>query len=834
MSDSPNAKVATYAGLFLITLATLMHEILLTRIFSVTIRYHFAFMAVSVGMFGMTVGAILVYLLPRLFDETRTKQQLAVCASLFSASIVVSFLTHLAVPFITRPVTLVSLYSIGFTYVVIAVPLVFSGICVCLALTRFPGRISQLYAADLAGAAIGCFALVYTLKITDGPTAVIVVAAIAAASALCFAIDASSKPLVAWASVLTVALGAFSVGHTFLSQQQHAVLKLMWVKGAIEQPLLYEKWNSFSRVQVADLPELRTKPFGWGLSSKYRSNGYVPPQLGVDIDAGAGTVLTGFHGDMRALEHLKWDVTNVAHYVRKNADVMVIGVGGGRDVLSALAFDQKSVLGVEYNDNILNTTIGKFGDYTGRLDENPKVRFVNDEARSFVARDKSLHDIIQVSLIDTFAATAAGAYVLAENSLYTAEAWSLFLQRLTPTGVLSFSRWYFPDQPGEMYRVAALARSALESVGVTSARGHIAVVRNMKTIGTLEEEVPMFMGVGTLLVSRAPFTPADLAALRDVSRKMDFEVVLAPDDATSESTYVQIVEGADPARFQAEFPLNIAPPTDDNPFFFNMLRLRSILDSSLWDQGYMRINMVAVVTLGALVCVVALLTFLCVLVPLMLTTRKESLRGASPLFLYFGAIGFGFMLVEISQMQRLIVFLGHPVYGLSVVLFALLLSSGAGSFFTQRVAAGRPAVFLVALLIALVAFGFLTPVAIRLFGADTTPVRIAVAIGTLLPVGFFMGMALPLGMKLVSNRSRALAPWLWGINGATSVCASVVSVAIALSFGISAAFWAGLLCYAVAVLSYLWVDARKPAPADSESGAGALSPAKEDAQSVAG
>jgi predicted membrane-bound spermidine synthase len=249
----------------------------------------------------------------------------------------------------------------------------------------------------------------------------------------------------------------------------------------------------------------------------------------------------------------------------------------------------------------------------------------------------------------------------------------------------------------------------------------------------------------------------------------------------------------------------------------------------------MRINMVAVVTLGALVGVVVLLTFLCVIVPLLLTTRRAVLKGASPLFSYFGAIGFGFMLVEISQMQRLIVFLGHPVYGLSVVLFALLLSSGAGSLFTQRALAKRPSVLLGCLLVALASFGFLTPVAIRAFGAETTPVRIAIAIVTLLPIGFFMGMALPLGMKLVSRRSSGLAPWLWGINGATSVCASVVSVAIALSFGISAAFWAGLFCYAIAVLCYMWADAQKSVLEDSESGAGTLAVAsKDEARSMAG
>jgi hypothetical protein len=467
-------------------------------------------------------------------------------------------------------------------------------------------------------------------------------------------------------------------------------------------------------------------------------------------------------------------------------------------VLSALAFDQKSVKGVEINDNILEALTGEFSEFTGNLGQDPRVTFVNDEARSYIERDSVRYDILMISLIDTWAATSAGAFVLAENSLYTVESWRTFLTSLTDRGVLTVSRWYFKDNPGEVYRLAALAAGGLEAAGIENPRQHIMIVRNMQD--TRGKRVPN--GIGTILVSRSPFSDADVERMRGVTQQLNFEMVLSPKDSMDE-TFDRITSGEDLAGFTANFPIDISPPTDDRPFFFNMLRLTDILHRDRWKQGYMSFNMLAVVILGLLLLIMMVLTSACIVVPLILTTRREILRGALPLFLFFTAIGFGFMLVEISQMQRLVVFLGHPVYGLSVVLFAILLSSGIGSFLTQPMQRPGPGLcFLIglALIGTLVAFGYLTPLAITRFASGSTPLRIGVAVGILFPLGLVLGTAFPVGMKLASGHSPQLTPWLWGINGATSVCASVLAMALALHYGISRSFWIGVGCYVVAWL----------------------------------
>jgi len=773
-------KKTTYAGLFMVTLATLMYEILLTRIFSVTMWYHFAFLAISIALFGMTVGAVLVYLFPKTFSEARARLHLALSALAFALTIVLSFLAHLRFPqaAMNSPH---AFSTLALTYTAVAVPFVFSGVSVCLALTKFPQQVGKLYAADLAGAALGCVLLVAVLNWADGPTAVVIVAVLAGLGSFLFALGAGRPKLTIAAAVVCLVLAALAATNLVLAGRHVSLFRLVRVKGAVEPVPLLEKWNSYSRIQIYRDAELQKRPFGWGFSPAYTPRGPVD-QLSLKIDANAFTVLTRFDGALKTLDYLRSDVINVAHYLRPRADVLAIGAGGGRDILSALVFNQKSVLGVEINQAILEAVNKTFGDFTGHLDRNPRVRFINDEARSYITRTRARFDIIQSSLIDTWAATAAGAFALSENSLYTVEAWTTFFEHLNPGGILTFSRWYQDKREVEVYRLATLASTALLRFGAGRPRDHILIIRNGQ--------------VGTILASRDPFSEMDLDTLDDVCQRLQYKIVLSPRFA-GDATLAALASGRDLERFIARSKQNIAAPTDDNPYFFMTMRLGQAFKS----LGRLQTNPVPV--LAYLFLIVTGLTVLGIILPLALTRNKPSFRSAAPLMLFFAGIGFGFMMVEVSQMQRLIIFLGHPTYSLSVVLFVLLLSSSLGSLSTNRIAEPafrKTAVSrLLTLILTLGVFGALTPLAIRAAQGAVTPIRILVAVGILAPIGFLMGMAFPLGMRLASAQSASLMPWLWGVNGSASVWASVAAIIIAMSAGISASFWAGVLCYLMAV-----------------------------------
>lgn len=808
----PRARWGVYVGLLLITLATLTYQMLLTRIFSVTMWYHFSFLAISVTMFGMTVGAILVYLRPAWFEAAAADQRMGLAALVFSVLIVVSFLTHLSIPFIVRP-SLVHIWAVAVQYVVLSLPFVASGVAVTVALTRFPGQIGRLYAVDLIGAGLGCLVVAVALSWIDAPTLVIDVSALASAGAVFALVGTPARGLRRLSLAATLVLVALSVASNVMAIRQTPLIRPVWVKGHLQPTPLYEKWNAFSHVGVWDYTK---EPFGWGLSARCPAEEEAEQKI-LRIDSSAATVMTRLEGDPAELNYLRYDVTNLAHFVRPRGRVLIVGAGGGRDLLSALHFDQREIVGVEINGAILDTVNRRFGDFTGHLNRFPNVRLVHDEARSYIARTKEEFDIIQVSLIDTWAATAAGAFVLTENSLYTVEAWKRMLGRLSDRGLITFSRWHSEAAPGELYRLAALAAESLKRTGVKQPEKHLVVVHRSR------DETETAAGVATLLASRNPLSEADVKAVRKVCQEMDFHLLLAP-GFVSDPLLKRLCSAEDTYQVARSYPIDISPPSDDNPFFFNMLRLRDMFDLKLLDTAGVRANMMAVSVLGVLLITVTALTGLCIVVPLWLTTKREWLAGSLPYFVYFAGIGLGFMLVEITLMQRLNVFLGHPIYGMTVVLFCLLVSCGCGSWLSgilvSDVRRGFSALACLALLLAAVlTAGFAGMPLLSSLDWLPTPGRIAVACAILLPLGLTMGMGFPLGMRAAGLGAANLGAWLFGINGAMSICGSVLAIVLSLSFGIRAAFFLGAGCYVAAWFAFLWVQSTLRGREDSSPAA---------------
>jgi len=799
-SSETRAGTLTYAGVFCVTLVTLMYEILLTRIFSVTMWYHFAFMAISIAMFGMTVGGLVVYLHPAYSRQDQAVRQMGRSSFLFSVWIVIGILTHLFVPFCTGT-SLACLASMVVTFASLSVAFVYSGICVCLALTRFPRQVSRIYAVDLAGAACGCVFLIFVFKVIDGLSAVFFAALLAALASILFSSQSQHEKFHRTALLFSTLLAALLIANTVAAERGSPFVDLIWVKGKSEEAPVYEKWNSFSRLTVFGDPDSPMSPITEGTSPTYPANTAVSA-LHLTIDASAETILTSFAGDFTTVDYLKYDVKEIVYYLRQNSKVLIIGAGGGRDILAALAMGQKSVRAVEINQDILATVNERFGDFTGHLDRNPKVTFVNDEARSYLARSNDKFDVIQASFIDTWAATAAGAFSLTENGLYTVEAWKLFLSRLTPGGVISFSRWFTPGRAQEVYRLTSLAAASLRGMGISNPRRHIILVRNAWG----QAAWAFTGGAATMLISRAPFSDSDIDKIEAVANQMQFTVVLSPRVA-ADTDFADLASGYDYRGARAAARSDISPPTDNRPFFFQMGRIGDMFRPARTTRVLKEVTDAAHV-LGTMLVIITGFTVLCIVLPLRAAGKRLRNQNAWPHMLYFAAIGMGFMLIEVSQMQRLIIFLGHPTYALSVVLFTLLLSSGLGSYTThgivKRSLKKEGMVRLGVLVIVLCAFGIFTQRGLAAFQSAVTPTRILVGVGILSPLGFLMGMAFPLGMKSASRNQPHLMSWLWGINGATSVCASVLAMVISLYAGISAAFWTGVACYAVAWIAFFW------------------------------
>jgi hypothetical protein len=808
---APRVGVGTYAGLFLVTLSTLILEIALTRIFSVTMWYHFAFVAISVALFGLTAGALIVHLFPGRFREADVKHHLWVFSLLFGVAIGVCFVVQLTIPFTPR-LTVGGAASVVATCAVVAIPFVCSGVVVCLALTRFPTRVNRLYAADLVGAGLGCILLVILFSWFDGPSLIILVAAIAAAGALAFAADAGSRRGVTLAGLAVLALGGVAGLNAHLHSEGNPLVRIIWVKEARDPDHDYERWNAFSRLTVEGDPD---DP--------------ATSSMGLTIDSTAGTKLNRYSGDPDESDFLRGEIQNLPHYVRKDADVFVIGVGGGTDVLSALEFDQRSVTGLEINGDIIDIAHKRFGDFTGHLDDDPRVDIVNDEARSYLARTDRRYDLIQISLIDTWAATGAGAYALTENSLYTTEAWDLFLDRLQRGGFLDVTRFYRAESddgeavaPVETYRAVALAAEVLTQRGVRDPRDHLAIFRKPTNLG---------VDLATLLVSRDPISDADIDTLSERAEELGFSTLLTPSASTDTTLEALSAPGGRDDAID-KLAADISPPTDDRPFFFQMADLDTFRQGGIFRDDL--VTRPVLILVGLALVVFGMAAF-CIAFPLHLARRtfgdRRARRRLLPFCAYFAGIGLGFLMIEVAQLQRFSIFLGHPTYGLSVVLFAILVFGGIGSLLTERFLRTDQRWSLVAPLAVLigvvVASGIATPAVIDALDSATTPARIAAAVALLAPLALIMGMPFAVGMRAAAASPGTPTALLWGINGATSVCASVLGLVIALFVGISAAFWSGALAYGLALGSMAAIawrhDASPPVAAEPED---ALVPAR--------
>ena len=766
-------------AIFVLAAATLAYQILITRFFSVMLYYHFAFAAISLAMLGLTRGAMTVYEKPEKYSPECVGVEFARHAARFAISSVGAMIAFLCVPLLVpADAVTIALAVVAFAFVM---PFTESGVCITLLLTRLPYGGGWLYASDLSGAALGCLGVIFVLLLIDPVSATLWIGAFAAGAGWMVARPEGDARARRFSGAVALALAGAAALHTGLAASGRSHLGVFWAKGEAQTGTLFERWNTYSRVRVTG--EGESTPAGWGMA---RTPQGKIEQKRLDIDADAATVITRFDGDLAKLSYLQDDVINGAYLVQKPKAVAVVGVGGGRDVLSALYFGAKSIRGIEINPAIFEVLTDKFADFSGHLDRQPGVALVNAEARSYINHSPERYDLVQISLIDTWAATAAGGLTLTENRLYTVEAWEDFYRALNPGGMLSVSRWYEPsDHRGEFYRLVAIAASALQRKGVPAAE----LARHVIALNV--------GGIVNVISRPDAFTAAEWQSARQRLTAQGFTILLGPDVAFDSVTTTMLSGKADKAFFDS-LPENVAPSTDDNPFFFYTSRLGSLSSGSFAHANSAVSTTLALVMAGLLACVAY------IVLPYLRAARAMPLSTLTPPVAYFSAIGMGFMLIEISQMQRLMVFLGHPVYGLGVVLFTILLFGGIGSV-TVGANPPRPGAVIarvVALLATLVAAGLLTPWLSDFAKSATTGIRIVVSILLLAPPAFCMGMMFPLGLS-IWRRHANLLPFFWSANGITSMLASALGMALSIEFGIAKTYALGVCFYAVCAVMIL-------------------------------
>ncbi len=759
------------------------------RVLSIVQWHHFAYMIISLALLGYGAsGTFIAVFRQRL--EARFEAAFAICALLFSITMVACFVIGQRVPFNALEIIwdLGQFANLSLLYVIFFIPFFVAACCIGLALTCRSQQISRLYFFDLAGAGLGAMLVIGLLFVVYPQSALLVLVALALiASRL---VGTAGLPLrfgqLAW--LLAVAVIGLSGGLSLKPSEYKGLSQAMQV---VDSRVLDQASSPLGLLTVVDSPTvpIRHAP---GLSFSVRQ---IPPeQLAVFTDAGGLSAITRFDGDPDSIAYLA-DVTAALPYqLLSEPDVLLLGAGGGDGVLMALYHDAASVDAVELNPQMSAFVADIYADFAGRIYDDSRVAVHTAEARSFVARSERQYDLIQIGLLDSFAAAGSGVQALNESYLYTVEALREYIDDLKPGGLLAITRW-IKSPPRDNLKLAAIAIQALAQAGADPAQ-QLAVIRSWNTV--------------TLLVRNGEFSRDDIDIVREFASSRSFDTAYFPGIDVADTNRFNLLDrpwlydgihamlGGDADAWFSDYKYYVEPATDDRPYFSHffkwqtlpeVLALRSAGGAGLIEWAYL----IVVATLVQAIVVGALL----ILLPL--STVRRTWSGGLRYGAYFVLLGLAFLFVEIAFIQKFTLFLGHPLYAVAVVLASFLVFAGVGSAYSAR--AARPVSIAVAgIVVIAIVYTQALPLLFTWIIGFTDGLRILLSVLLIAPLAFFMGMPFPLGLRRVAAEAPDFVPWAWGINGFASVISAVLATLLAIHFGFTVVIALALLLYMAAAL----------------------------------
>ena len=768
----------------IVSCASLLLELALTRLFSVVLFYHFAFLAISVALLGLGAGGVFAHIFRARLSRW-TVPELGSRLLLLSSILVLGVLDVVLHSAVSLNLALRNFEKLTLIYLAAAAPFFITGLIFSVVFARETQQVARLYGFDLIGGASACILLVPLLNTVGGPNAVLCSASLMAVAA---ALWSETRAMRSVALAISIAyLAVIAANHN------SRLIDIIYAKGARRTGVEFARWNALSRVEVDQV----------GLS-KY-----------VVIDADASTAIMNVDpalwdhdvpvrstsGNSSASFNWRNDLMNaapaLANVLRPHGDFAIIGPGGGVDVLRAVANGSHNVTGIEINPLIANTIMRhQYAGYAYRLYDRPEVHIHVADGRSYLRSSRDRYDVVQMTLVDTWASTAAGAYALSENNLYTVEAFREYFDHLGPGGMIAITRWEF-RQPREALRVVSQAMEALHELGIPNPEANFIVASD----GPLDQDGRPVI----VLAKKSAFTADEIASVRShLAAHPKLVSLYIPEIDNAQNVFTRLIRSNDARTFAASYQYNVTPVFDSSPFFFFTLKTGRALADLRGTRGGMdwRVNL-GIVILGMVlaISIVAVIAFL--VVPLMFEPRGSSPR-VLPLS-YFIAIGLGYILVEITLIQRFVLFLGHPTYALTVVIFLMLLASGAGSLTARRwmprVQTLRPV--LLAIVVGVVAYMALLPFILKSLVGVPFPLKLLISGALIIPLGFVMGMPFPTGLMLLDQNSSSrdgMCEWAWAMNASASVLGSVLAMVIAIHFGLGVTLICGASAYALATL----------------------------------
>ncbi|HPP86866.1 MAG TPA: hypothetical protein PLM75_03275 [bacterium] len=784
-----------YLIAFLVSFCIIFMQLLLSRIFSVVLWYHFAFMSVSIAMLGISCAGIYIYYRKSKIIESDVKHHLFFAALIAPLYL---FFTYYLI-FNSRiflKINIKDLLYLGFIYFHLMMSFFFLGYCITLLITFYSKNISRLYFFDLIGAAAGCIVFIPTINKLGAENTILFLMIIMAFIPLLISLFATKLKSQIFISllVLIAAVGLFKLNSS--SQHFRELFKIKYVKGHPERELEFSKWNAFSRVGVYGL-----RFIDWGLSPKYKIEKLTYLKT-LDIDACAGMIMVGHSDDTEELEFLKHSITALAYLIKPEGPMAVIGAGAGKDVLAAKLCGVNEIYAVDINPIIYEVVNNYYGKFTNYLYSQPGIKFEIEDGRSFVRRLKNKFKIIQVSMVDTWAAINSGAMALAENTLYTVEAFIDYFNSATDDGIVTFTRFYYRNKPRESLRTLSIALEAFNKLNIKEPYRNIIIIANI--LGENYNTI-------TFLFKKTPFTIDEITRAKQIADENGFVIEYIPSGQKIEPNhFTNLIFSQNRKQIYKNYEFDISPTTDDRPFFFHLLKPTDFL-KAINFTGRHQYNYIAVFVLVVSFIIIFFMTVIFVITPLIIKIHQNyNDFNILNILAYFACLGAGFMVIETSLIQRYILLLGHPIYSLSVILFSMLIFSGIGSFLTSYFKDYMLFEYVIKVFIMIIIVLVIYNLIIDSFfeyiiGLDQ-PHKILIAVFTLMAPSLLLGMPAPLAIRILTlKKAQNIIPWCWAINGAFSVLGSLFAFILAMNLGFKITLYVAIFIYACAMFMSIYL-----------------------------
>lgn len=791
-----------YAAVFLLSLAVLMLQVALNRLFSFMIWYHFAYISISLALLGFGASGSMLAAFPSwgLKSDDRAIGVYSALAALTTLGMLTMVGTIPLQPFdmLDHKIELVKLVLFFF---VVSLPFFFAGMAITIALRAAGREVNRLYFWDLIGAGLGCALVVGAINWLETPRVAVLVAAIfgIAGGVAAWRDGLWVRSVAAAAVILSLAsLGPLPAALPFMPSRDKPITP--WLENGVHH---YKQWSALMRTDLLGARGGEMKLGGYrrqGISPHFE--GESPSFRTIAHDGGANAIVYQVTPDLRGFEMFRHHVLTAPYVVKRNPEVLIIGVGGGADIINALVNGAKNVTGAELNPVTIDLITNKYRDYTGGIYSRPDVNIIPSEGRHFVRSSGRLFDLLQITGVDTEAALSSGAYILSENYLYTVQSYIEYMSALREDGILSMAGLDFHPATGagrHSLRFGALSFEALREMGVERPHEHVMVIGGAGQ-GVSEFEV---------LTKKTPFTDAEIDALQSFVAENGFQAWYLPNRPEHQQPLFRVLlEGseAEHEKFFEDTFLNLRATTDNQPFYYSFYKWRHLWERrDEIDRGHTLAT--GQIILALMLALAVLFSVVAIVLPLL---RVGAAARAMPqrwgFLTYFAALGVGFIFAEISFVQKFILFLGYPTYSLTLMLFSFLTAAGIGAHFSGRLPDDPKRVLpsLVGVLSLLVLFYLAALSSIfDAFLGSSLAVRAVVAVALTAPLGVVLGTFFPYGIRLTSALNRDFVAWAWAVNGCMTVVGSVLSIILAMTFGFTsvivlflAIYWGGAASFA--------------------------------------